>query len=62
MQQFSVDEFKPSKDEVLYSDPHMSIVRYEDWSIIKFIFRTVVGFEFTTLFRKEKEKKKKKES
>jgi len=39
MQQFSklkkVDEFKPAKDEVLYSDAHMSVVRYEDWSIIK---------------------------
>ena len=29
------DEFKETKDKVLYSDPHLSVFQYEDWSIVK---------------------------
>lgn len=39
MEKFSkmkeVDLFKDTKDEELYDDPHIKIIKYEDWSIVK---------------------------
>lgn len=39
MQQFSklkpIDEFKEKKDEILYGDDYIKVIKYEDWSILK---------------------------
>lgn len=39
MEKFSkmkaVDLFKETGDEELYDDPHLKVIKYEDWSIIK---------------------------
>jgi hypothetical protein len=39
MQQFSKlkdkNEIKPDKDDVVYDGAHLSVINYEDWTIIK---------------------------